>query len=117
MTKTTTTMTILMTSHHDLFHGLTMTFYTLSYGPLQVDRVALWNRRFGPADLLNHWKQDFDPTGEPDLAAYWKFNEGQGDTAYDAVQGVRMSLPSTSVWSLSQAPIDDSTATQQVGTD
>ena len=75
VTKTTTTMTILMTSHHDLFHGLTMTFYTLSYGPLQVDRVALWNRRFGPADLLNHWKQDFDPTGEPDLAAYWKFND------------------------------------------
>ena len=75
--------------------------------------MALWNRRFGPADLMNHWKEDFDPAAHSDLIAYWNFNEGQGSTAYDAVQGVTMTVPSTTVWGVSQAPIDTQT-TQQV---
>ena len=79
----------------------------------QVDRVAIWNKRFGPQDFVTHWKKDFDPTNEPDLLAYWRFNEGTGTNSTDVASGINIELSGTQTWVVSGAPMDVSTTTAQ----
>ena len=49
------------------------------------------------------------------FVAGWGGGEGEGSTAYDAVQGVTMMVPSTTVWGFSQAPIDTQATACRVG--
>jgi predicted GH43/DUF377 family glycosyl hydrolase len=48
-----------------------------------IDDVRLWNRALSPSEIRTTWKNPLEGN-EPNLVAYWKFNEGWGQIAHDS---------------------------------
>jgi len=57
-------------------------YYKNEYTPCELDEVSIWNRAVG-VDELELQTQRSLRGDEPGLLAYWKFNEGAGQTVYD----------------------------------
>lgn len=47
-----------------------------------IDEVRIWTTARSEQQIREHMNQLVDPD-EPGLAAYWRFDEGTGDTVYD----------------------------------
>jgi hypothetical protein len=48
-----------------------------------IDEVRLWKKQLSAQEISDVYNTEICPDDHPDLVAYYKFNEGTGDTAYD----------------------------------
>lgn len=56
-----------------------------------IDEVRIWKRVFDKYIIMQN--TEFDVTGFPDLATYWKLSEGSGDKSLDSVNNDVIILP------------------------
>lgn len=78
-----------------------------SYFNGTIDEVRIWNRARGQSEIAD--EQSYRLIGnEPGLAAYYRFDEGSGTTAYDQTDNAaHATLNNGTPWVTSQAPIGD----------
>jgi hypothetical protein len=70
-----------------------------------MDDVRIWNIALSESNIQNYMNKQLTGT-ETGLAAYWQFNEGIGDTAFDKTPyGNNGILQGGAIWSDSSAPI------------
>ena len=72
----------------------------------QIDEFRIWNRARSPREILS----DYNATlygNEPDLLAYYRFDEGTGSTTADATgHGYTGTLTNAPTWLASAAPVN-----------
>ncbi|MCY2959150.1 MAG: LamG domain-containing protein [Planctomycetota bacterium] len=79
----------------------------------QIDEVRIWNRARSVEEIQRDWYRQLLGT-EPGLVAYWKFNEGAGQTVYDQstagndgqLGATSLPEPSDPTWVVSDIPLD-----------
>ena len=77
-----------------------------------IDRLVLWRRQFGPADIFRHSPYYLLNT-EPYLGVMWNFDEGYGKYAYDKIFNIKMRLPENP-WYVSTAGITRGDVAQDI---
>ncbi|MFJ6662192.1 LamG-like jellyroll fold domain-containing protein [Streptomyces sp. NPDC091377] len=72
-----------------------------------IDEVRIWNRARGQSEIQEDRGHRLIGN-EPGLAAYYRFDEGTGTTAYDQTDtAAHATLSTDSVWVTSEAPVGD----------
>ena len=69
-----------------------------------VDRVLIWGRAYGLADLLYHWQERM-PADDPALTYMWGLDEGYGDESLDSGSATPLYLHPDCRWVPSHAPL------------
>ena len=68
----------------------------------QIDELRVWNQKLDPFTISANWRKNLDcSTRTKNLASLWKFNEGEGVTAFDCVSSAHITFRS-GIW---QAPL------------
>ncbi|QDY81389.1 LamG domain-containing protein [Streptomyces qinzhouensis] len=72
-----------------------------------IDEVRIWNRARGQSEIADSSRYRLIGN-EPGLAAYYRFDEGSGTTAYDQTDtAAHANLDSAPQWVTSQAPVGE----------
>lgn len=75
--------------------------YSTSYSPVDIDNLTLWNTALTPAQILANANTCLVGT-EPNLTAYFKFDEGAGTTVTDlsptAINGTLTNMSVPACW-------------------
>ena len=72
----------------------------------KVDEVKIWTTALSFDDILQSYQ--YDVTGFPNLATYWKFSEGSDYSSYDSVHKYEMGISRAdcTTWSVSDVELE-----------